>query len=84
MSKLEKAKERLRGIPKDYTYKEAETLLLGLGFKDYTKGKTSGSRMMFYRERDGAKFMLHRPHVDTMVIGAVRDLKEKLEGWGDL
>ena len=33
MSKLEKAKERIRSKPKDYTYNEAKYLLSQLGFK---------------------------------------------------
>ena len=85
MGKLEKAKESLRSIPKDYTYSEARVLLIALGFQEFKKGKTSGSRMMFYRETDNAKILLHKPHPgDQMVIGAIRDLKDKLERFGDL
>ncbi len=85
MGKLEKAKERLRKCPKDYTFPEARALLSALGFTEYSKGKTSGSRLLFYRERDGAKILLHKPHPgDEMVIGAIRDLKDKLERLGDL
>lgn len=52
MSKLEKAKERISSRPKDYTYSEAKTLLKQLGFDEYLKGKTSGSRVKFYRAAD--------------------------------
>ena len=48
MSKLEKAKERIRSKPKDYTYNEAKYLLSQLGFKEYNKGKTSGSIRKLY------------------------------------
>lgn len=51
MSKLEKAKERIMLKPKDYTYTEAKYLLGKLGFQEFNKGKTSGSRVRFYRER---------------------------------
>lgn len=34
MSNLEKAKERLRALPKDYTYSEARKLLTRLGFNE--------------------------------------------------
>lgn len=47
MSKLEKAKERLRLKPKDYTYTEAKVLLSQMGFVEHNKGKTSGSRVKF-------------------------------------
>ena len=52
MSKLEKAKQRLRAKPKDYTYSEARYLLGQLGFSEFSKGKTSGSRVKFYRSSD--------------------------------
>ena len=48
MSRLEKALQRLKSIPKDYTYSEAKYLLGQLGFIEDNKGKTSGSRVMFY------------------------------------
>lgn len=50
MSKLDKAKERILSKPKDYTYTEARYLLSKLGFKEFNKGKTSGSRVRFYRD----------------------------------
>lgn len=85
MGKLDKAKERLRGIPKDYTYSEAKSLLSQLGFQESTKGKTSGSRVKFYRKLDGKALLLHKPHPsDEMSIGSTRDLYETLEMWGEL
>lgn len=63
MGKFEKAKERLKTIPKDYTYSEARTLLIHLEFKEFNKGKTSGSRVAFYREKDSVKIILHKPHL---------------------
>ena len=85
MSKLEKQKERILRRPNDYTYSEARTLLAALGFKEYMKGKTSGSRVIFYRERDQKKILLHKPHPgDIMKIGAVKQLVKTLEEEGDL
>lgn len=79
MSKLEKAKQRLKSIPKDYTYTEAKSLLLQLGFQESNKGKTSGSRVKFFRESDGEIFLLHKPHPANImiyqnVVGLVRFL----------
>ena len=68
MGKLEKAKKRLKNIPKDYTYDEARALLLNLGFIESNKGKTSGSRVKFYRESDGEAFLLHKPHPSNLMI----------------
>lgn len=85
MSKTEKARERLLARPKDYTYSEAKSLLLQLGFKEYNKGKTSGSRVKFYREKDQHIIMLHKPHPgDVMKVGAIRDLANHLEEMGEL
>ena len=79
MSKLEKAKQRLKTAPKDYTYDEAKSLLLRLGFMEFTKGKTSGSRVKFYRAIDGKTILLHKPHPsDIMDINSVLDIIEIL------
>ncbi|MCI9132992.1 MAG: type II toxin-antitoxin system HicA family toxin [Lachnospiraceae bacterium] len=85
MSKLEKAKERIQLKPKDYTYTEGKSLLSQLGFAEYTKGKTSGSRVKFYREKDQKIILLHKPHPgDIMTPGAVKDLLEFLLELGEL
>ena len=47
MSKIEKLLTRLYSKPKDFTYQELKTLLEQLGFIEYNKGKTSGSRVEF-------------------------------------
>lgn len=85
MSQFEKALERIRNIPKDYTYSEAKTLLLHLGFCEFNKGKTSGSRVKFYRKNDGKSVLLHKPHPgDIMSISSTRDLYEYLCEIGEL
>lgn len=85
MSKIEKAKERLALRPKDYTYSEAKYLLSQLGFEEYNKGKTSGSRVKFYRAGDRRVILLHKPHPgDEMSIGAIKDLATRLEEIGEL
>ena len=61
MSKLEKQKERLKSKPKDFTYDEAKSLLNNLGFIEYNKGKTSGSKVRFIGT-DNLKIDLHKPH----------------------
>ena len=85
MSKLEKAKERLALRPKNYTYSEARYLLSQLGFDEYNKGKTSGSRVKFYRPSDKRIILLHKPHPgDEMSLGAIKDLATRLEEMGEL
>ncbi len=85
MSKLEKAKERLKDVPKNYTYTEAKYLLNQLGFIEYTKGKTSGSRIKFFRPSDKKIILLLKPHPgDEMSIGATRSLRDFLKELGEL
>lgn len=85
MSKLDKAKQRILLKPKDYTYTEARYLLSQIGFVEYQKGKTSGSRVKFYRETDGRMILLHKPHPsDVMKVGAVKQLVDYLVQIGEL
>ena len=64
---------------------EARYLLGKMGFEEFNKGKTSGSRVKFYRETDGRIVMLHKPHpTDIMDKGAVEDLVQKLKELGEL
>ena len=85
MSTIEKLKKRIKKIPKDFTYAEASTLLTARGFKEFNKGKTSGSRVRFYREKDGAIIDLHKPHPKPeMKKYAVEQMVDKLKEYGEL
>ena len=85
MSKIEKAKERIISRPNDYTYSEARYLLSQLGFEEFNKGKTSGSRVKFYRASDKRIILLHKPHPgDNMSSGAIKDLAARLEEMGEI
>ena len=85
MSSLEKAKARLRNLPHDYSYNEARQLLTRLGFEERNQGKTSGSRVGFYRVSDDAIILLHKPHPKSiMSAGAVKALAQFLIDKGDL
>ena len=85
MSKYDKARQRILLKPKDYTYTEAKYLLLQIGFEEYHKGKTSGSRVKFYRKQDGRVILLHKPHPsDVMKPGAVKQLVDYLIQIGEL
>mgnify|MGYP003571261004 CR=1 FL=1 len=84
MSKKDKAIQRLRSLPKDYTFSEARALMLCLGYKEDSKGSTSGSRVRFYKE-GGPKINLHKPHPgDIMKIYSVKDLYDFLEEQGEI
>ncbi len=60
MSKLEKLIERLKSNPKDFTFDEMQSLLLALGFELSNKGKTSGSRVKFFK--NDMCIIIHKPH----------------------
>lgn len=80
MSTLEKKINRLLSIPGDYTYDEAKALLCACGFDEDNKGRTSGSRVRFYRKEDNKKVILHKPHPEkTMHKVVVKQLAEFME-----
>ena len=85
MSSEEKMIVRIKSIPKDYTCSEARVLVGRFGYEERTKGKTSGSRVLFFREKDGRKIMLHKPHPgDILKHYAVKQLLEQLIENGDI
>ena len=82
MGQKEKLILRLRSKPKDFTFQEAETLLGYLSYQRYNKGKTSGSRVVFYRA-GYAPILLHKPHPRKEFLEyQVRQLLETLEQEG--
>ena len=82
MSRLEKEIKRLKSKPKDYTYDEAKSLLNKLGFLEYNKGKTSGSRVVFINEEINQKIELHKPHPNNIIkMYKINDLLNDLEEW---
>lgn len=66
MSRLEKEIERLKSKPKDYTFDEAKSLLNKLGFFEYNKGRTSGSRVEFIKNGE-VEIELHKPHPKNII-----------------
>ena len=61
MGTKEKLLERLKGMPTDFTFAEAERLLTSFGYTKSNKGRTSGSRVMFI-DNQKRKILLHHPH----------------------
>lgn len=85
MSTFEKALKRIITIPKDFTYDEMRSLLEHLGFEEKTKGKTSGSAVIFYRDRDQRVFMLHKPHPGNIVKPCyIKEIVKILKETGDI
>ena len=84
MGTKEKLIERIKQRPADFTFDEVKRLMSLLGYDLSNKGKTSGSRVIFYKE-GRAPIMLHRPHPGNVVKHyAVKQLLETLLENGDL
>ncbi len=62
MTKREKLLSKLLEKSKNFTYNELRSLLNGLGYKELTLGKTSGSRVAFINENTNHLIRLHKPH----------------------
>ena len=78
IGKKEKLIARLKSKPKDFTFEEAETLLGLLGYAKDNKGKTSGSRVMFFGKNKSA-ILLHKPHPRKELLEyQIKQLIEKL------
>ena len=85
MSKRQKQIARLVSIPSDYTYSELSVLLRSFGYVELNKGKTSGSRVRFFREADNHVIDLHKPHPgDILGKNAVRAIIRTLVENGDV
>lgn len=85
MSGLSKMKKRLQSLPRDYEYRELRTLLTRLGFEELNKGKTSGSRVKFFRQSDEVALLVHKPHPDNiMKVDYIKDIVEALKSVGSL
>lgn len=67
MSKFEKLKYRLLKKPKDFTYDELRTVLIGLGYSESNKGKTSGSRVAFINHDTKHILRIHKPHPKNII-----------------
>ena len=82
MGQKEKLIEHLKSKPKDFTFKDAETLLGYFGYKRSNKGKTSGSRLVFVSEKY-PPIMLHKPHPRKELLAyQIRQLIDILEQEG--
>lgn len=85
MTKFEKALERIKTIPKDFTYDEMKSLLEHLGFEEINKGKTSCSAVSFVRTKDKRVFMFHKPHPGNIVKPCyIKELIKLLDEIGDV
>lgn len=79
MSKKEKLIKRLLNLPKDFRFEELESLLRLLGFEQLNKGRTSGSRVLFYQKDGNAKILIHKPHPSpNLKVTVLKEIAEYL------
>ena len=85
MTTKEKLVARLMRLPKDFTFDEAERLLTWVGYEKSNKGKTSGSRILFFFKKGRIPVFLHRPHPEKELKEyAIKQLLKELMINGDL
>lgn len=85
MSQFEKLLNRFKSFPKDFTYDELKALLKHLGFTEMNRGKTTGSAVCFYREKDERTITIHKPHPEKIVKRCyLKQIYEKLNEYGEV
>ena len=85
MATIDKLIDKFRAIPNDFSYGELVKLLKHFDYEEQNKGKTSGSRIMFYRDSDKDKIMGHKPHASESVSrGFLKAIKSHLEDKGEI
>jgi hypothetical protein len=67
MSTKEKLVKRFTGLPKDFTWDELVRLFATFDFLLEQKGKTSGSRLLFFNEEKNLSYMAHKPHPSNII-----------------
>ncbi|GAA3632080.1 hypothetical protein GCM10022297_09020 [Lactobacillus hamsteri] len=82
MSKLEKLLIKLDRNPRNFDFKDAETVLKELGYKLDNKGKTSGSRIIFVKEN--SRIILHKPHPrKELLTYQIKQIRNQIKGMID-
>lgn len=85
MGKNEKLLKRLYTLPKDFTYNELKKLMSSLGFVEDNKGKTSGSRVIFYHNQKQLILRLHKPHPNNeLKLYQVKEIVDFLKRSGEI
>lgn len=79
--KKKKLIDRFKSCPKDFTFEELKSMLLGLGFEMSNKGKTSGSRVRFQNPVLKIIVDVHKPHTSGESVNemALKNICNSLE-----
>ena len=80
MGTKDKLIERFKKQPKDFTYDEMVKLLIGFGYSQSNKGKTSGSRVRFINTETKSIIDMHKSHLSNIINeGTMKDVYNKLK-----
>lgn len=81
MTRVEKLLANLLSVPNTFDFNDFARVMQYLGYELDQKGRTSGSRVRFYRESDGRILIMHSPHPSNeMTRGAVKAAVRFLRG----
>ena len=84
MTKKEKLLDHLCSLPRDFTINHLNKLMKSLGYIEYAKGKTSGSRIAFYHQEKKLILNLHKPHpVIELKIYKIKEIIKFLKRAGE-
>ena len=84
MTRVQKLVDRLMSCPSTFEMRDLVKVMAFYGFLLDEKGRTSGSRIRFYRERDGRMLLLHAPHPsNSLKAGTIRNVVSFLRGLED-
>lgn len=62
MTQIDKLIAKISRKPKTFKYSDLKKLLINLGYEEFNKGKTSGSRVAFFNKTTKHLIRLHKPH----------------------
>lgn len=83
MTRTDKLIAQLFSCPSTYRYAVFIKVMASYGFEMNSKGKTSGSRVRFYRLSDGRMFVMHESHPsDELTAGTIRNIVRFLQDVG--
>ena len=84
MSKYDKIIRKLKNESGNLTFDELTSLLTHLGYEPDNKGRTSGSRIRFYKSNAQA-ITLHKPHPrKTLLSYQIKQIVTTLKENGDV
>lgn len=82
MTNINKIISKFKNNSKNITFSETERVLKHVGYLKDNKGKTSGSRIRFFKS-NSENLLLHRPHPrNTLLSYQVKEVSEILKKEG--